>query len=84
MTYLKCLGILGIGLEIIGAAFIVWHAYKSRQSLIKIDPLTFGGVGEMAERTHRIFSEQFKNEYIGFSFLCAGLLMQLVSSFLSK
>jgi len=63
---------------------MVYEAYKSRKSLDGIDPKTFGGVGEMAEKTHRIISGQVKNEIIGFSFLGIGLLMQLASGLFSN
>lgn len=81
MTYLKCIGQFGILLELIGAAFMVYAAYKSRRTLNRIDPTTFGGVGEMAAETHAILNGQVKNETIGFSFLAIGLLMQFVSGF---
>ncbi len=84
MAYLKCLGLAGIVLELIGAAYMVYEAYKSRKSLEGIDPKAFGGVGEMAEQTHGIISGQVKNEIIGFSLLGIGLLMQFASSFLSN
>lgn len=79
MTYVKCIGQLGILVELIGAAFMVYAAYKSRRTLQGIDPQTFGGVGEMAIKTHEILNGQVKDEIIGFTFLAVGLLMQFVS-----
>lgn len=81
MTYLKCIGQFGILLELIGAAFMVYAAYKSRRKLQGINPTTFGGVGDMAEKTHDILHGQVKDEIVGFSFLAIGLLMQFISGF---
>lgn len=81
MTYFKCIGQAGILLELIGAAYMVYAAYTSRCTLLGIDPKTFGGVGQMAERTHEILNGQVKDELIGFSFLAIGLLMQFASGF---
>lgn len=81
MTYLKCIGQFGILLELIGAAFMVYAAYKSRLTLQGINPTTFEGVGGMAEKTHDILRGQVKDEIVGFSFLAIGLLMQFISGF---
>jgi len=75
---IKYLNQVGIILEIFGAAYMVYEAYKSRKLLSVIDPTTFGGVGEMAEKTHQIISSQVKNEIIGFGLLATGLLLQLI------
>jgi len=78
MRYLSEIGII---LEIFGAAYMVYEAHKSRKLLSAIDPTTFGGVGEMANKTHQIISGQVKNEIIGFGFLAIGLVLQLIGSF---
>ena len=81
MTYIKCIGQIGILFELLGAAYMVYTAYTSRRTLRGINPNTFGGAGEMAEKTHQILNGQVKNEMIGFSLLAIGLLMQFVSNF---
>lgn len=84
MAYLKIFGLMGIVLELIGAAYMVYAANKSRKSLKEIDPQTFAGVGIMAEKTHGIISGQTRSEIIGFTFLGIGLLMQFGSGFFSR
>lgn len=75
------IGQLGIVLEVIGAGYIVYAAFKSRKELEGIEPETFGGMGEMSVRMFKLINKQFKNEAVGFSLLGIGLVMQFIGGF---
>jgi hypothetical protein len=71
--------IVGMILQIIGALLIVYDSYKSRRSMLSINPETFGGVGDMSRYLHGIYLSQFKTQIIGFSFMLSGTCCQIAS-----
>ncbi len=82
MKFLWLVGQAGIILEVLGAAYIVISAYRSKKEISKIDkPESFGGVGETSILMVSLTKNQFKNEIIGFSLLGIGLVMQFAGGF---
>ena len=75
-------GQIGIFLEVCGAGYIVYSAYRSKSEISKIEkPESFGGVGETAIKVHALVKSQFANEAKGFSVLFVGLAMQFLGGF---
>ncbi len=76
------IGQAGIVLEVLGAAFIVFSAFKSRKEISKIEnPASYGGVGETSILVVKLIKNQFKNEAFGFFLLGLGLIMQFIGGF---
>jgi hypothetical protein len=71
--------IAGMILQIIGALLIVYDSYKSKKSMLAINPETFEGVGDISKKIHGIYLSQFKTQIIGFSFMLSGTCCQIAS-----
>lgn len=81
MNCLWWVGQTGIIVEIVGAAYLVYAAYKSKQ-ILKNKSHTINAADVM-ESTLIEVRGQYEKELIGFSILVVGLIMQFIGGFLA-
>ena len=75
MSCLWYAGQIGIVLEIFGAAYIVYSAFKAKKSINK-------DVFEVNE-LHTVLLNQAREESVGFAMLAIGLVLQFIGGFAS-
>ena len=74
----NCAVIIGIILQFIGAAYIVFQSFRTTRNLKKYSaPVTYGSLSPSIEALAKELSGQFSQQLIGFIFLTLGSSFQL-------
>lgn len=80
MTYLWCVGQLGIGLELVGALLVANSLWRGETQLQGIRFDTYEGIGRLQVIADEV-AGQFRKQLPGFVLLGFGLLGQLAGNF---
>jgi hypothetical protein len=74
----NCATIIGIILQVLGAAYLVFQSFRSAKKLKKYkDPTTYGSLSPSIETMASELSGQFSQQLIGFIFVLLGSGFQL-------
>ena len=79
----NCAIIIGIALQLIGAAYIVVQSFRTTRKLQNYSTsgtTTYGNVAEAIEALAKELSSQFFQQLVGFVFLLAGSAFQLYAA----
>lgn len=80
MSLLWLTGQLGIVLEVFGAGYIVYSAFRSKKHICDLGS-SIGEISQTVNSLIKVISSQFRNELIGFFLLGVGLVLQFVGGF---
>jgi len=81
MGYLWYVGQAGICIEIVGAGFGVWFALDTRLRWRKLNPGSYGGMGEGLAEMKVEFLSQYPKQLAAFGLLAIGLALQFIGNF---
>lgn len=74
------LNTIGIILQVIGAAWVVWASYSTRTKFARFsDDVNYQELGSLLNLLRIELRDQFTSQAWGFAFLLAGALCQLIA-----
>jgi threonine/homoserine/homoserine lactone efflux protein len=73
--------VVGIVLQVLGAGFLVWCAWRTSRNLGKFPKeVTYNALGPTIDALTRELRTQFSQQMVGFVFVLAGAGLQLYAS----
>lgn len=76
-----CATVIGIVLQLFGAAYLIWQAWRTTQKLGRFGAqATYDNFSPMIETLAHEIGEQFTHQLIGFAFLLVGSAFQLYAA----
>jgi hypothetical protein len=80
MSTSTCLAIIGIILQLIGAAFLVMQSFQTSRKLAKYKNVTLDNFSSIIGELAGELRGQFLQQLIGFAFFLAGSALQLAGA----
>lgn len=77
MSTPTCLTVIGIVLQLLGAAFLVMQSFQTSQKLGKYKNVTLDNFSSIIEELAGELRGQFLQQLIGFAFFLVGSVLQL-------